>query len=199
VHIARVQLPDITCLSKSSTDHGGTIRARVLALLGEWEAHLRYGSLLNFLVPAYFSGATRRFCINTNLKSLRIPRLRHHPLLNYRRVKNWPPVWTRGSEGILKTVKGEVGVLKEVYYESNKCFLVIDYQSESYTGCINSPTNSFCTQLTYLLREHIGRSIEEISDLNVSFTFSQLSDLSKIKMYKGRRHKAPSKPKHFIG
>lgn len=185
--IARVQLPDITCLSKSSTDHGGTIRAQVLALLGEWEAHLRYGSLLNFLVPAYFSGATRRFCINKNLKSLRIPRLRHHPLLNYRRVKNWPPVWTRGSEGIVQTVKGEVGVLKEVYYDagkSNKCFLVIDYQLQSYTGCINSPTKSFCTQLTHLLREHIGRSIEEIGDLDVSFTFSQLSDLSKIKMYK---------------
>jgi hypothetical protein len=114
-------------------------------------------------------------CINENLKSLRIPRLRHHPLLNYRSVKNWPPVWAGAIEGTVKTVKGEVGVLKEVYYESNKCFLIIDYQSQSYTGCINSPNKSFCTQLTHLLRQHIGRSIEEIGDLQVSFTFSQLS------------------------
>jgi hypothetical protein len=95
--------------------------------------------------------------------------------------------------GIVKTVKGEVGVLKEVYYDagkSNKCFLIIDYHLQSYTGCVNSPSKSFCTQLTYLLREHIGRSIEEIGDLDVSSTFSQLSDLSKIKMYKRRRHKA---------
>lgn len=188
MRIARVQLPDITCLSKSSTDHRARYVLKYLLCWGSGSAP-SYGSLLNFLVPAYFSGATRRFCINKNLKSLRIPRLRHHPILNYRSVKNWPPVWTRGTEGIVQTVKGEVGVLKEVYYDagkSNKCFLVIDYQLQSFTGCINSPTKAFCTQLTHLLREHIGRSIEEIGDLDVSFTFSQLSDLSKIKMYKGQ-------------
>jgi hypothetical protein len=78
-------------------------------------------------------------------------------------------------------------VLKEVYYDagnSNKCFLVIDYQLQSFTGCINSPTKAFCTQLTHFLREHIGRSIKEIGDLHVSFSSSQLADLSKIKMYK---------------
>jgi hypothetical protein len=188
VHIARVQLPDITCLSKSSTDHGGTIRAEVIRFAGGVGRAPSVRQLVEFPCPGLFSGATRRFRINKNSKSLRIQRLRRHPLLNYLRVKNWPPVWTRGSEGILKTVKGEVGVLKEVYYESNKCFLVIDYQSESYTGCINSPTKSFCTQLTHFLREHIGRSIEEIGDLEVSFSFSQLSDLSKTKTYKRRRH-----------
>ena len=186
MRIARVQLPDITCLSKSSTDHGGTIRAQVscFAGLGEWKRTF-VRQLVEFPCPGVFF-STRRFCINKNFKSLRIPRLRHHPLLNYRRVKNWPPVWTRGTEGIVQIVKGEVGVLKEVYYDagkSNKCFLVIDYQLQSFTGCINSPTKAFCTQLTHLLREHIGRSIEEIGDLDVSFTLSQLSDRSKIKMY----------------
>jgi hypothetical protein len=75
----------------------------------------------------------------------------------------------------VKTVKGEVGVLKEVYYDagnSNKCFLVIDYQSESYTGCITCLTQSFCTQLTHFLRGHIGRSIEDIGDLHLSYTFN---------------------------
>jgi hypothetical protein len=144
----------------------------------------------------FFRNLTEFFISRKNLESLRIPRLRDHPLLNYRGVKNWPPVWTRGTEGIVKTVKGEVGVLKEVYYDagtSNKCFLGIDYQSQSYTGCINCPTRSFCTQLTHILRAHIGRSIEDISDLDVSFTFSQLSGLSKIIMYKRSRPKAPSK------
>jgi hypothetical protein len=196
VRIARVQLPDITCLSKSSTDHGARYVLKYLLCWGSGKRTF-VRQLVEFPCPGLFFRSYTEVCINKNLKSLCIPRLRHHPLLNYRRVKNWPPVWTRGTEGIVKTVRGEVGVLKEVYYDagkSNKCFLVIDYQLQSYTGCINSPIKSFCTQLTHLLREHIGRSIEEIGDLHVSFTFSQLSDLSKIKMYKRRRHKAPSKP-----
>jgi hypothetical protein len=97
-------------------------------------------------------------------------KLRDHPLLKYQSVQNWPPVWTRGTEPIVKPVKGEVGVLKEVHYDSgtsNKCFLVIDYQFQSYIGCITWPTRSFGTQLTHFLRGHIGRSIKDIGDLRV--------------------------------
>ncbi len=97
-------------------------------------------------------------------------KLRDHPLLKYRGVQNWPPVWTRGTKGIIKTVKGEGGFLKEVYYDagtSNKCFLVIDRQLQSYMGCITCPTRSFCIQLTHFLRGHIGRSIEDIGELRV--------------------------------
>jgi hypothetical protein len=97
-------------------------------------------------------------------------KLRDHPLLKYRGAQNWPPVWTRGTKGMVNTVKGEVGVLKEVYYDagrSNKCFLVIDYQLQSYMGCITCSTRSFCTQLTHFLRGHIGRSIEDIGHLPV--------------------------------
>jgi hypothetical protein len=141
---------------------------------GAWEAHLRYDSFLNFFVPAHFSGASRSFYIK-KIRIIARPRLRNHPLLKYRRVRNWPPVWTRGTEGIVKTVKGEVGVLKEAYYDvgtSTKCFLIIDYQSQSYMGCITCPTRYFCTQLTHFLRDHIGRSIEDIGDLDISYTFS---------------------------
>jgi hypothetical protein len=95
-------------------------------------------------------------------------KLRDHPLLKYRGAQNWPPVWTRGTKGMVNTVKGEVGVLKEVYYDagrSNKCFLVIDYQLQSYMGCITCSTRSFCTQLTHFLRGHIGHSIEDIGHL----------------------------------
>jgi hypothetical protein len=97
-------------------------------------------------------------------------KFRDHPLLKYQSVQNWPPVWTRGTKPIVKTVKGEVGVLKEVQCDSgtsNKCFLVIDYQFQSYMGCITCPTRSFCTQLTHFLRGHIGRSIKDIGDLRV--------------------------------
>jgi hypothetical protein len=137
------------------------------------------------------------FVIKKNFRIIAHPRLRDHPLLKYGRVKNWPPVWTRGTKGIVKTVKGHVGVLKEVYYDagpSNKCFLVIDYQRQSYMGCITCPTRSFCTQLTHFLRDHIGRSIADIGNLDVS-----LFERKKLpKDFRQSRHHASetSAPRH---
>jgi hypothetical protein len=51
---------------------------------------------------------------------------------------------------------------------SNKCFLVIDFQSETYVGSIICRDRSFCAQISDLLRDHIGRSIKEIGDLDLS-------------------------------
>jgi len=101
-------------------------------------------------------------------------KLRDHPLVNYRGARNWPPVWTIARNGIFKTVKGEVGVLRYVYTAeggiSNKCFLLIHYQSEAYTGCMIFQDYSFCTQIAQFLRDHIGRPIKEIGDLDLSST-----------------------------
>jgi hypothetical protein len=102
----------------------------------------------------------------------------------------------------VKHVKGEVGVLKEVYYDagtSNKCFLVIEHQSLSYLGCITCPTRSFCKQLTHFLRNHIGRSIEEIGDLEVSYIFSPLSCASKMKMHNRHRPMRRAQRKNMAG
>ncbi len=93
--------------------------------------------------------------------------------MNYRGVPNWPPVWTLARNGSVKTVKGEVGVLKYVHAStdmSNKCYLVISYQSERYTGCILCRDHSFCAQIAHLLRDHVGRSIKDIGDLDLSYT-----------------------------
>ena len=53
---------------------------------------------------------------------------------------------------------------------SNKLFLVIEYQSETYVGCLIFQDHSFCKQLSGFLRDHIGRSIKDIGDLDLSFT-----------------------------
>lgn len=72
------------------------------------------------------------------------------------------------------TLKGEVGVLKYVHYDademSNKCFLVIDYQSTLYTGCLICQDRSFCNQIAQVLRTQIGRPIKEIGHLDLSAT-----------------------------
>ena len=94
--------------------------------------------------------------------------LRDHPLMSYRSVRNWPPVWTLRGVGTVKTLKGEVGVLTYIDYDgmSNKCFLVIDYQSALYTGCLICQDRSFCKQIVQVLRTQVDRPIKEIGDLD---------------------------------
>jgi hypothetical protein len=100
--------------------------------------------------------------------------LRDHPLMSYRGVPNWPPVWTLRNVGTVNTLKGEVGVLKYVDYDhdrnSNKCFLVIDHQSSLYTGCLIYQDRSFCNQIAHVMRTRIGRSIKEIGNIDLSYT-----------------------------
>jgi len=98
-------------------------------------------------------------------------KLRDHPKMDHRTVPNWPPIWTRSLKEGVKTVRGEVGTLSYVYANelvSNKCYLVIDYQNESYVGTLIFDDSIFCGQITKLLRQHVGRAISEIGDLNVS-------------------------------
>jgi hypothetical protein len=101
-------------------------------------------------------------------------KLRDHPLMSYRGVPNWPPVWTLAARnGSVMTLMGEVGVLKYVHSNSlmsNKCFLVIDFQHEAYIGSLIFKDHSFCGQISHLLRDHVGRSIKDIGDLDLSST-----------------------------
>jgi hypothetical protein len=99
--------------------------------------------------------------------------LRDHPGMNYRGVHNWPPVWTQARKETVKTLHGEVGVLRYLYANngfSDKCYLVIDHEQERYVGCLIFSDRSFCTQLCAILRSHIGHSIQEIGDLDISQT-----------------------------
>jgi hypothetical protein len=99
--------------------------------------------------------------------------LRNHPGMIYRGVRNWPPVWTRVRKARTKTVRGEIGVLSYVFANnriSNKCYLVIDYERESYIGCLIFNDLAMCTQIAHFLQNHIGRAIKEVGDLDVSYT-----------------------------
>jgi hypothetical protein len=91
--------------------------------------------------------------------------------MSYRGVRNWPPVWTLTRNESARTLRGEVGVLKYVHYNtimSNKCFLVIDFQAESYIGSLIFKDHSLCKQISHLLVDYIGRPIKDIGDLDVS-------------------------------
>jgi hypothetical protein len=97
--------------------------------------------------------------------------LRDHPLMSYRGICNWPPVWTKGSnESEKKTIKSEIGILKYVHFNrlpANKCYLVIEYQDEHFIGTLIFSDAWFCAQIAEFLRHHVGRTIKEIGDLEI--------------------------------
>jgi hypothetical protein len=99
-------------------------------------------------------------------------KLRDHPLIRHSGGLNWPPVWTQRRIDGFKAHTGDVGVLIYVHAASgsNKCDLVIEYENENYTGTLLFDEAKFCHQVADLLRQHIGKSIKDIGDLEVSFT-----------------------------
>jgi len=48
--------------------------------------------------------------------------------------------------------------------------LVIDHEQEQYVGCLIFSDRSFCSQICNILRNQIGRSIQDIGDLDISQT-----------------------------
>ena len=104
----------------------------------------------------------------------KIVKLRDHPLMSYRGISNWPPVWTQTGTDSVITVTGEVGVLLYVHSNSlvsNKCFLFVYHSSgEAYIGTLIFDNLRFCKQITEILQGQLKRSIRDIGDLNLSHT-----------------------------
>jgi hypothetical protein len=96
--------------------------------------------------------------------------LREHPLMHRGPIPNWPPLWTHWTQGGgMRTIKSEVGVLRVLISEerSKKCFLVIEHEREHYVGSLLFDDSARCSQVC---AQHLGQSIKEIGDLDVSFT-----------------------------
>ena len=99
--------------------------------------------------------------------------LRDHPLITYRGLRNWPPVWSC-TDGHNHHPKGEVGTLKAIFRSDtqppNRCFLLTSHEGSEYLGCLLFNDPAFCRQVMELLKAHYNRSIAEIGNLDVSCT-----------------------------
>jgi hypothetical protein len=75
--------------------------------------------------------------------------------------------------GEYETASGEVGVLKAVWMsEKSKqtIFLAISFDGHRYVGCMTLSDVAFCYQIYGILQNHIGKTIKEIGDLDLSYT-----------------------------
>ena len=100
--------------------------------------------------------------------------LRDHPLMTRKSgVKSWPPIWISTHPAAGERPTGEVGKLQQALLNNlmnNRIFLFIDYQGFRYMGSMLFDDRTFCSEVYALLNAHVGYSIEEIGDLDVSHT-----------------------------
>ena len=108
-------------------------------------------------------------------KTFAAVQLRDHPQMNFAGYANWPPIWV--SSAGFKTHKknlGEVGTLIGVLLNEvapDKLFLRMEIKSDQrFMGCLAFNDSMFCRQLYIFLQGHIGKSIKEIGDLDLSYT-----------------------------
>jgi hypothetical protein len=92
--------------------------------------------------------------------------------MSYRGVRNWPPKW-RITRSDHKPLSGEVGTLEQVDDRCNTLNAVIItmiLDDVRYMADLRFDDFPFCKQIYELLQQNIGRSIEEIGDLDMSYT-----------------------------
>jgi hypothetical protein len=100
-------------------------------------------------------------------------KLRDHPLLSYHGVASWPPVWINIRDFEANKLTGEIGVLTHAILHDDvptKCYLAIEFKRVQYLGSLIFEDRVFCRQIHALIQQHIGCSIKEIGDLDVSHT-----------------------------
>ena len=93
--------------------------------------------------------------------------------MSYCGQSNWPPVWVHLRRVPVERLSGEVGVLTEAHWLADhptRIFLRMKLNEEKYIGALLLTDAIFCSQLYAILHQHIGRSIKEIGDLDLSYT-----------------------------
>src|SRR5215472_415164 len=100
--------------------------------------------------------------------------LREHPLMNYRGNRSWPPgwLWTAGYD--TTHPQGEVGILKAVRQSHieprDRCFLIMEHCGAEYLGALLLSEPAFCQGILEVLTQQLGKTIQEIGDIDLSYT-----------------------------
>ena len=100
--------------------------------------------------------------------------LRDHPLMTYKGERSWPPawLWTAGYDNTHP--QGEVGILKAVLRSHiqprERCFLITEHCRAKYVGALLINDPAFCREIVEVLMQHLGETVQEIGDIDFSYT-----------------------------
>ena len=95
-------------------------------------------------------------------------KVRNHPLMTNAKERIWPPIWKEKYGETSLT--GEIGVLMHVAIDSpssRTIYVHMTNENISYIGRLNFDNARFCQRIAILLKSHVGRTIGEISDLEL--------------------------------
>lgn len=98
-------------------------------------------------------------------------KLRDHPVLTYRGVHLWPPVWVHSRTTPIRKAIGEIGILTEVVVHDKapaELFLRIKYDGLQYVGCLLFSDPGVSHRLYDILKGFSGHPIKEIGDFDLS-------------------------------
>ena len=99
-------------------------------------------------------------------------KLRGHPLMSYRGVNTWPPVWVGRDAHENERASGEIGVLRSVrpsVFERARLFLVIEHEDREYIGTLFFEDFGFCQHIYKLLLTHLGHRIQQVGDIDLTY------------------------------
>ena len=96
-------------------------------------------------------------------------KLRDYPLLSYRGVSSWPPIWVGRNSNHLDQSKTETAVLKDVTLSTTapRCYLMIEHEGEEYLGALLFEDHNSCLRIYRLLLSHRGEVIRKVSEIDV--------------------------------
>jgi hypothetical protein len=100
-------------------------------------------------------------------------KLRDHPLMSYHRQRNWPPVWSTVRGEPFPKPHGEVGILRKAVINDrfdNTVYLRMEIDGRDYLGTLLFDDFGFCYEIYSLLRSYVGCSIQEIGNIDLSYT-----------------------------
>ena len=111
---------------------------------------------------------------DAGLLSIWVMELRDHPLMTRKSgVKAWPPMWTTRQPNNKQKPLGEIGILEQALmteWFNNKIFVFVQYQGFRYMGLLQFDDPEFCNEIFVLLKAQLGRTIQDIGDLDLSHT-----------------------------
>lgn len=106
-------------------------------------------------------------------RSPRMPRLalQDHPQLNFLSRSSWPPIWVHSRPQPKRKIIGEVGTFTGTILNGHTpthLYVKMEFEDELYMGCLVVRDVAFALQLHNFLQKHIGLSIKEVGDLDLS-------------------------------
>ena len=88
----------------------------------------------------------------------------------YKGNRSWPPAWLWTAGYDPSHPQGEVGILKAVLRSNiephDRCFLIMEHRGAEYVGALLLNDPAFCGQIFDVLIGHVGKTIQEIGDID---------------------------------